>query len=190
MHVHLKLALDYSHSSSHEARQTQPSATQLKRELARNGTGVWRWQLHGIKGEWISCLRMEECNTKIQLISYEKIPLDFWGAEQKPLVSRQAGRRATEREVIRSRSTTQPNCSLTAELKFNSIKGTHGTERVLSQKHLWMQSREQILEKKNLSSNMDVIVRGSESVENLKQHNLIQESSFSIVVFCIYALLK
>lgn len=36
----------------------------------------------------------------------------------------------------------------TAELKFNSIKGTHGTERVLSQKHLWMQSREQILEKK------------------------------------------
>lgn len=36
---------------------------------------------------------MEECNTKIQLISYEKIPLDFWGAEQKPLVSRQAGNR-------------------------------------------------------------------------------------------------
>lgn len=149
MHVHLKLALASSHSSSHEARQTQPSATQLKRELARNGTGVWRWQLHGIKGEWISCLRMEECNTKIQLISYKKIPLDFWGAEQKPLVSRRAGGRATEREVIRSRSTTQPSCSLTAELKFNSIKGAHRTERVLSQKHLWMQSREQILEKKN-----------------------------------------
>lgn len=129
---------------------------------------------------------MEECNTKIQLISYKKIPLDFWGAEQKPLVSRQAGGRATEREVIRSRSTTQPNCSLTAELKFNSIKGAHRTERVLSQKHLWMQSREQILEKKetkNSSNILDVIVRGSESVENFKQHNLIQQSSFSIVVF-------
>lgn len=36
---------------------------------------------------------MEECNTKIQLISYKKIPLDFWGAEQKPLVSGRAGNR-------------------------------------------------------------------------------------------------
>lgn len=64
-------------------RQTQPSATQLKRELAWNGTGVWRWQLHGIKGEWISCLRMEECNTKIQLISYKKNSTRFLGRRAK-----------------------------------------------------------------------------------------------------------
>lgn len=37
---------------------------------------------------------------------------------------------------------------------------------------------------------MDVIVRGSESVENFKQHNLIQESSFSIVVFLYLCLIE